>query len=95
MTYRYDEPIHAADGVLFRIYDHEQNNGQQSYLFKVSQQALKDIAGVDNRLDEVDIYNQHRDAIHKIAVGLISAGATHAKINDVALIITTQMLNKF
>ncbi|HEX5539235.1 MAG TPA: hypothetical protein VFX01_05540 [Methylophilaceae bacterium] len=37
MTYRYDEPIRAEDGVLFRIHDH----ALHSYLFKVDKAALE------------------------------------------------------
>lgn len=37
MTYRYDEPIRAEDGVLFRVHDH----AGQSRLFKVEQAALE------------------------------------------------------
>jgi hypothetical protein len=109
MTYRFEEPIRAEDGVLFRVYDHE----QCSYLFKVARQALEQLAAaalkpknpVDptnrgyaseqfqklgratNRPDHVDIYNQHRDAIHQVAVGLICAG-----ISCDPCIITSEML---
>lgn len=42
MTYRYDEPIRAEDGVLFRIHDH----AQRSYLFKVEKSALEALYNV-------------------------------------------------
>lgn len=40
MTYRYDEPIRAEDGVLFRVHDHTE---QHSYLFKVEKTALQEL----------------------------------------------------
>lgn len=39
MTYRYDEPIRAEDGVLFRLHDHV----QRSQLFKVEKAALEEM----------------------------------------------------
>ena len=109
MTFRFEEPIRTEDGVLFRVYDHEQH----SYLFKVERQALEQLAApalkpknpVDpisrgyaseqfqklgratNRPDHVDIYNQHRDAIHFVAVKLICAG-----FSGDPCIITSEML---
>lgn len=54
MTYRYDEPIRAEDGVLFRMHDH----AMRSFLFKVSKPALEALYEADighkNPVDPAD-----------------------------------------
>ena len=54
MTYRYDEPIRAEDGVLFRMHDH----ALRSFLFKVSKPALEALYEADighkNPVDPAD-----------------------------------------
>lgn len=54
MNYNYSRPVRAQDGVFFRMTDFNKRN----YLFKVTQQALRQIAGsevaVNNPLEPVD-----------------------------------------
>ena len=54
MTYRYDEPIRAEDGVLFRVHDH----ALRSFLFKVGKPALEALYETDigrkNPIDPAD-----------------------------------------
>ncbi len=54
MTYRYDEPIRAGDGVLFRVHDH----ALRSFLFKVGKPALEALyeadIGLKNPVDPAD-----------------------------------------
>ena len=54
MTYRYDEPIRAEDGVLFRVHDH----ALRSFLFKVDKPVLEALyvadIGPKNPIDPAD-----------------------------------------